>query len=113
MRYGVSTLISARFDGLLRSLSQFAARLERIGRAAAPHRLEVVAAHRPVNPRPRRLLGEREQIENHVEGRMTAADDQDALAGVALPLRAEDIGNAVGDAIAMLALPDRVDAARA
>ena len=39
-----------------------------------------------MNPRPRRLFGEREQIQNHVERRMAAADDENALAGVTLPL---------------------------
>ena len=66
-----------------------------------------------MNPRLRRLFGQREQIENHVERRMSAADDENALAGVALPLLAADVGNAVRDAIAMLALAGRVDAARA
>ena len=102
MRYGVSTRMRPALDGALRALPQLAARLERIRCAAAPHRVEVVAPHRPDDARARRFIGQRQQIENDVEGRVAAADDEDALAGVSRSLAPEHVGNAVGDPIALL-----------
>ena len=63
----------------------------------------------------RRRLGvaQRDEVEDGVERRVAAADDEHAPAGVALPGAAEDVGDAVGDPVRVPALARGQDAAGA
>ncbi|NJM08808.1 hypothetical protein HC891_25365, partial [Candidatus Gracilibacteria bacterium] len=56
---------------------------------------------------PGALRAEGGQIEQGVEGRVAAANDEDAFAGVAGALCAEHIGDAVEDALGVGALARR------
>ncbi len=105
-------LETARFVRALRALSQLASRLELVRRPTTPYAVEIVASHDPGDARRRRLFGQRQQVEDHVERRVAAANDDDTLAGVAIAIVSKHVGNAVRDAVPQLPLARRGHTAR-
>ena len=85
-------------------LAERAALGELVGAAAAELVARGVAAHGPHDLRRRLLLAQRDEVDERVEGRVPGADDEHALAGVAVAVGAEDVRDAVGDALAVGAL---------
>ncbi len=72
--------------------------------AAAPHALEVFTAHDPHDLGPRLVVGKRQQVEDHVDRRVTAPHDRHALAGKSRPLGSQHRWNAVRHAVRELTL---------
>ena len=67
-------------------------------------KLQALPPQHPDDRGPGYLLRQRQQIQDDVERRVPAADDQHALAGVTWAIAAQHVGNTVGNAIAVLAL---------
>ncbi len=92
----------------LHALAQCPAGRESIVDPTAEEVLQAVAgaANGPGDRRAGCRIREVDQIEQGIEGGVAAADDEDTPAGVAIAMDAEDIGNAVEDAIGQLPLAD-------
>ena len=73
----------------------------------AKHLAGLFAPHRPGDARVGRLLHEVFQINNGIECRMPAADDENMLARVTRTICAQHIGNAIRDAILIGLLAQR------
>ena len=94
---GASIVQPAVVHGPLCGKPERAALRQFVVEAATEQLVDAVAAQRPEDLGPRLLLLQLHQRQRDVDGRMAAADHQNAPAGIAVPLGLRHVRNAVGD----------------
>jgi hypothetical protein len=97
----------AALDEIPHAAAESAALLELVLRAAAEEPVDRGAPYGPEDPGGGLVLGKSREVEQHVEGGVAAADDENPPAGVAAAVSGEHVRDAVEDPVADASFADR------